>query len=153
MVCIGTGWPADCIKGVFAPWSPWSELESKRVAMTVASYFATLCLRLPCESERVFFKDVQFDDGSQPLRNKCHDNVDAWTTRNPQYRAVKGWAISGCVLDAHSVVCDEHGILWDITFPDLASRGILFIRHHGTEEEFMAREQAPITIRDPLRTS
>jgi hypothetical protein len=50
---------------------------------------------------------------------------------------VRGWVVNGCyVLDAHSVVCDQEGALWDITFPDLAENGVLFIRHFGTEEEF-----------------
>ena len=44
--------------------------------------------------------------------------------------------MSSCVLDAHSVVCDRAGTLWDVTFPDLAEQGILFVRHCGTEEEF-----------------
>ena len=44
--------------------------------------------------------------------------------------------MSSGVLDAHSVVCDREGILWDITFPDLAEHGILFIRHTGCDEEF-----------------
>ncbi len=106
----------------------------------VDTYFAALCRKVPDASERVSFLEVRFDDGSQPTRNKCHENVDRWVKNNPQYWAVRGWAVNGnggyYLLDAHSVVCDERGALWDITFPDLAAHGLLFIRHWGAADEF-----------------
>jgi hypothetical protein len=56
---------------------------------------------------------------------------------HPEFQAIKGWLVSGgYVLDAHSVVCDAAGALWDITFPDLADQRTLFIRHQGTDDEF-----------------
>lgn len=109
----------------------------------IDSYFDDLRKRLPDESERVFFKNLCFDDGSPLPRNRCHENVDRWVKSNPEHRAVRGWVVSGrCVVDAHSVICDRHGTLWDITFPDAAADGILFLRHRGTGEEFdRARNQ------------
>ncbi|HXR16026.1 MAG TPA: hypothetical protein VN777_07405 [Terriglobales bacterium] len=107
-----------------------------RIATWVDPYFADLCARLPAEAERVSFRQVSLE-GWQPQRNDCHENVDFLVQHNPRYKPVHGWAVSGCyVLDAHSVVCDQQGTLWDITFPDLAEYGILFIRHRGTEQEF-----------------
>lgn len=107
-----------------------------RIGSWIESYFADLCARLPAEAERVSYFEVSLE-GWQPQRNDCHGNVDFFAQHNAQYRPVRGWVVSGCyVLDAHSVVSDQQGTLWDITFPDPAGRGILFIRHRGTEEEF-----------------
>jgi hypothetical protein len=100
------------------------------------SYFDALCARLPDQAERVGFHPVA-PGGWQPKRNDCHANVKAFVEGNPEYRPVRGWVVNTWLLDAHSVVCDEEGTLWDITFPDLAAQGILFIRHDGTDEEFL----------------
>jgi hypothetical protein len=104
----------------------------------IDQYFEAFRRRLP-SAERVAFKEIGLRDGSWPIRNKCHDNVDAWVLANPHYRAVRGWVVTGGhILDAHSVICDQRGKLWDITFPDLAAVGFLFIRHRGTDEQFFS---------------
>jgi hypothetical protein len=106
---------------------------------SIESYFADLCARLPGETETVRFRDVRaFIEGWR--RNDCHGNVKALIANHPEYRAVRGWAVSGAhgayQLGAHSVVSDGEGTLWDITFPDLAEHGIRFLCHRGTEQEF-----------------
>jgi len=105
--------------------------------ISVDLYFESLLARLD-DAERVPFREVYLDHGIRPVRNECHDNVDAFIKSHLQFRAVRGWAVTaGCILDAHSVVCDEHGFLWDITFDSLPEPGLLFIRHRGTDEEFI----------------
>jgi len=83
------------------------------------------------------FRQVKFTDGTDPVRNKCHENVARWVDENPCHRSVRGWLISAgagasLLLDAHSAVTD--GISeFDIT-PLL--QPCLFIRHAGSDQDF-----------------
>jgi len=73
-------------------------------------------------------------------RNKCQENVNRWCFMREHFRhlRVTGWLISGdCVLDKHFVVDVGDGQLVDVTpMPDDAKR--TFLRHDGTEDEFLA---------------
>jgi hypothetical protein len=77
---------------------------------------------------------VNFLSGEEPAANKCHENVNRWIGENPQNTPVRGWLVSGLVLDAHSALAEPDGILFDIT--PLPMPGLLFLRHLGTEAEF-----------------
>ena len=100
-------------------------------------YFDDVVLRA-ATAKPVPFRTVKFVDGSEPDRNRCHDNVARCVDENPGHRAVRGWLISAgagdsLLLDAHSAVTD--GISeFDIT---PLSYPCLFIRHAGPELEFM----------------
>jgi hypothetical protein len=86
---------------------------------------------VPCEKVSLGDRD--------PARGECHRNVDAWIALHSENGAVRGWfyeeqTMSGTAkFHAHSVI-DRRGELVDITCPDA---GIPFIRHVGTEGEFM----------------
>jgi hypothetical protein len=78
-----------------------------------------------------------------PRPKYCHDNVDAWVSRSPQHKTVRGFVIfdlraflSLWQVQAHSVVELEDGSLIDIT-PSGVSQPYPFVRHTGTEEEFV----------------
>jgi hypothetical protein len=55
-----------------------------------------------------------------PMPNRCHDNAAAWVKAHPTWTVVHGWlpfgdTVGGAFFDAHSVVRDPAGTLWDIT--------------------------------------
>jgi len=79
---------------------------------------------------------VRFRNGDEPARNSCHPNVARWVTENPECTPVRGWLVSGGILDAHSVVADADGTVFDIT--PLNTPRLGFIRHLGTDSEFWA---------------
>jgi hypothetical protein len=58
--------------------------------MSIADYFAALCSRLSHDLEPVLFSAELFADGSAPIRNQCHDNVDRLAAEKAGYRAVRG---------------------------------------------------------------
>ncbi|TJV67884.1 MAG: hypothetical protein E5X76_31980 [Mesorhizobium sp.] len=82
----------------------------------------------------------------KPVPKHCHDNVDTWVSRSPEYSAVRGWVIFDQSRNplvprprvrfaAHSVIAAPNGTLLDITPADL-SQPYPFICHPGTTEEF-----------------
>jgi hypothetical protein len=82
-------------------------------------------------------RQVHFRNGETPRCRNCHSNVDTWVAENPKCKPVRGWlVISDGLLNAHSVVADTDGVLFDIT-PQPVS-GLRFFRHPGTESEFRA---------------
>jgi len=83
----------------------------------------------------VEIRPVAFKNGELPAANKCHENVARWLHENPKHVAVRGWLDSGGLLEAHSVVADDEGNLFDVTPRDARIR---FIRHNGRDEEFFA---------------
>jgi hypothetical protein len=84
----------------------------------------------------------------EPVVNQCHANATTWASNNDGWVAVRGWLVfdftnlfpvmpRGVRFNAHSVVQDPHGKLWDITPPaGPVSRRYPFFRHPGTDEEF-----------------
>lgn len=75
-----------------------------------------------------------------PVAARCHENAVAWVARHPGWSVVRGWlhvfgdADSGAMFDAHSVVRDDNGRIWDVTQDDCHS----FIAYDGPEEQFLA---------------
>lgn len=82
----------------------------------------------------VDFLPVSFRNG-KPRRNKCRENVDSWLEEHPDHEPVRGWFVtSGFLLDQHSVIADQDGVLFDIT--PLAVPRPPFLRYWGAEDEF-----------------
>lgn len=106
-------------------------------------YFARLAERTT-GGLRIQFRQVQHD-GWEPKLNDCHENVDYWTARRSDCKAVRGWlfwppdASGRWRFMAHSVV-EERGELVDITPIDSYTRrdDLLFLTHLGSDEEFEA---------------
>jgi hypothetical protein len=84
----------------------------------------------------------------KPSEGQCHRNVDWWVLNNPKSKAVRGWLVfdfhktsMGLLrlvrFTAHSLIEDEDGTLHDIT-PSKASQRYPFIKHEGSEEEFIS---------------
>jgi hypothetical protein len=85
----------------------------------------------------------------QPIEGDCHRNVDWWVYNHPNSKPVRGWLFFDFRMlrilggqpfvrfTAHSVVQDEDGTLRDIT-PSRASQRYPFIRHEGSDEEFIS---------------
>ncbi len=99
------------------------------------AYFKALC-KTSSNGVLVPYRAVCFRNG-KPTGSHCHSNVDTWVEENPQCKPVRGWLVSGGILDAHSVVESADGVLFDIT-PLSACRRPRFLRHPGTESEFQA---------------
>lgn len=84
-----------------------------------------------------------------PAPNRCHENVAAWVERFPLWTVVRGWLLIsqhdalGAMFDAHSVVRDEEGHLWDVTQNDVHQ----FLIHPGDEDEFMKQVEAGPWVR------
>ncbi|MBX9776900.1 MAG: hypothetical protein K2Y71_21175 [Xanthobacteraceae bacterium] len=83
------------------------------------------------------------EPGWHPQPKYCHYNVVAWVYRNPQHKHGKGYLVFDFrpllrerLIQAHSVVELEDGSLIDIT-PSHASQSYPFVRHIGTDEEFV----------------
>lgn len=78
----------------------------------------------------------------RPRPNKCHENVSFAVSRDPRYKAVRGWIaadyrdIGVMKFFAHSVLEAPDGHLIDIT-PNPARWQYGFIRHDGTDEDFV----------------
>jgi hypothetical protein len=104
-----------------------------------------LILKALCErrlsSILVPLRGVRFSNGEEPGYNVCHLNVARWVKENRECTPVRGWLDSGGILDAHSVVADAYGTLFDIT--PLQLPGLRFVRHLGTENEFWALVKCP----------
>jgi hypothetical protein len=99
-------------------------------------YFDDVVLRA-ATARPLPFRHVKFIDGTDPIWNRCHENVSRWVDENAGHRPVRGWRTSAgdkssLLLDKHSAVTD--GISeFDITpspYP------CLFIRHAGPDVEF-----------------
>jgi hypothetical protein len=80
-------------------------------------------------------RSVAFKNGERPEANKCHENVERWVEENPDCVAVRGWLDSGGLLDAHSVIADADGRLFDIT---RRNPRLLFVRHEDGDGDFFA---------------
>jgi hypothetical protein len=92
--------------------------------------------------------DGSAPDGWKPRPNLCHDNVDVWIGRSPEYQAVRGWVVFDFSTNplfhaspfvrftAHSIICAPDGKLWDITPQPHVSQRYPFIQHSGTNEDF-----------------
>jgi hypothetical protein len=81
--------------------------------------------------------------GWVPTENQCHGNVDYWVLNNLGSKSVRGWlyfdfrpVLCFVKFTAHSIVQDENGALVDPT-PSRASQQYPFIRHPGTDDEFI----------------
>ena len=83
-------------------------------------------------------------DDWKPRPNFCHDNVDVWVGRIPEYQAVRGSAVFDFSTNplvpnpfvrftAHSIICAPDGTLWDITPQPHVSQSYPFIHHPGTQ--------------------
>ena len=84
----------------------------------------------------------------KPSDHECHRNIDWWVNNHPKTNAIRGWLLfdfyktsMGLLrlvrFTAQSLVEDEDGTLHDIT-PSRASQRYPFIRHNGSEEEFIS---------------
>jgi hypothetical protein len=72
--------------------------------------------------------------------NNCHDNAARWVAEHPEFEVVRGWLLwpqagPPYLLHAHSVVSGPAGLM-DVT--PLRELGLHFLRHEGSEEEFLA---------------
>ena len=101
-------------------------------------YVIALCAKLS-EAAPVAQKRVKFRNGDEPGSNTCHENVERWVREHPECASVRGWLVSGLILDAHSVLAEPSGSLFDIT--PLSIGGLPFLRHCGSEGEFWAVAQ------------
>jgi hypothetical protein len=69
--------------------------------------------------------------GFEPVRPKCHDNVNRWCEENPRHRPLRGWLVTSTL----SVVDRGPGGLLDIT--PLGDRSdSYFLPHDGSQDEF-----------------
>jgi hypothetical protein len=102
-----------------------------------SSYFRELRARRS-EAKPVEFRQVRFNDGTEPEFWKCHDNVARWVNEDPDYLVALGWLLAsgGLLLDRHSVVRGPDGTLFDLT-PMHGPRPP-FLEHRGTSEEYDA---------------
>ena len=77
-----------------------------------------------------------------PALNDCHLNVSTWCKHSQGYAAVRGWLyfdfldqLPFVLFNAHSVVRDAEGKLWDIT-PSQASQPYPFLEAEEPEAEY-----------------
>ena len=77
-----------------------------------------------------------------PAPNNCHANVSTWCENMPEYTAVRGWLyfdfldhLPHVLFNAHSVVRDPDGKLWDIT-PSQSSQSYPFLVAEEQEAEY-----------------
>ena len=76
-----------------------------------------------------------------PAQGECHANALAWVRRHPDHEVVHGWLYimgqpgSDAVFEAHSVVSDCEGLLWDVT--KLHGTDHIFLVHDRDAEEFL----------------
>lgn len=95
----------------------------------------------------------------QPRLHRCHENVQEWVARHPQFQHVLGFFVAnrypisdGTLVIAHSAVADADGTLCDITPSELDVR-FPFVQHLGTLEEFdliAARETFTLEVPNSL---
>lgn len=84
-----------------------------------------------------------------PAQSCCHQNAAAWVERFPSWEVVRGWLliadddVLGTIFDAHSVVRDLRGDLWDVTQKDEHR----FLIHPGDHDEFMKQVEAGPWVR------
>ena len=78
----------------------------------------------------------------KPVKNDCHANVSTWCKNREGFQAVRGWlyfdlnnVMPIVLFNAHSVVRDEHGQLWDIT-PTKATDTYPFLIAEESEEAY-----------------
>ena len=82
------------------------------------------------------------NDDWTPSKNECHANVTDWCEHYLGHKPVRGWLyfdfdnlLPIVRFNAHSVIENENGELFDIT-PSKASQRYPFIRAEESEEEF-----------------
>jgi hypothetical protein len=95
--------------------------------------------------------DVAIEGAWKPIANRCHESATTWAANNDGWVAVRGWLVFDYTalallvpnlprvvrFNAHSMVQDPDGKLWDITPPGgPVSQDYPFFRHPGTDEEF-----------------
>jgi DNA-directed RNA polymerase subunit RPC12/RpoP len=84
-----------------------------------------------------------------PIPNRCHQNAAAWVERFSSWEVVRGWLliaehdVLGTTFDAHSVVRDAGGVLWDVT-QKVEHR---FLVHPGENDEFVKQVEAGPWVR------
>jgi len=78
----------------------------------------------------------------EPAENDCHANVTTWCANAQGFEIVRGWlyfdmadTLPFVLFNAHSVVRNPEGQLWDIT-PQRATRPYPFLAAEETEEEY-----------------
>jgi|SRR6266496_2328791 len=121
-------------------------------APTRPEYEESIC-RLLWQAKPLLFREVSFADGSVPLRNRCHDNVERWVKENSGATVVGGWVTYADFglsigLTAHSVVQGTDGQLFDITpLADERVRDTMrFVPHLGDEQLFLSMKGSNIFI-------
>lgn len=87
-------------------------------------------------------------DDWEPIPHHCHENADRWVDEHPAWRVVRGWLIVlddgvSALFDAHSVVRDPLGQLWDVTQSEVSR----FVIHTGREDEFMKKVKSGLWVR------
>ncbi len=77
-----------------------------------------------------------------PKENLCHENVTTICHHSPSYTPVRGWlyfdlegALPYVWFNAHSLVRDDSGIMYDIT-PSKATQQYPFIEAEESEQEY-----------------
>jgi hypothetical protein len=117
-----------------------------------AKYEKSVCQRLAL-AKPVPLREVLFADGSEPEKNRCHDNVDRWVRENSGASVMRGWVnymptVNGIMLTAHSVVRDADGKLFDITSlaDERVRPAMRFVPHIGDEQLFHSTKESSIFI-------
>lgn len=78
----------------------------------------------------------------KPVENDCHANVTTWCANAKGFEIVRGWlyfdmanALPFVLFNAHSVVRNPEGELWDIT-PQRATHSYPFLAAEEQEAEY-----------------
>lgn len=87
-------------------------------------------------------------DDWEPIPHHCHENANRWVHEQRAWRVVRGWLIVlddgvSAMFDAHSVVRDPLGQLWDVTQREVSR----FVIHTGREDEFMEKVKSGLWVR------
>jgi hypothetical protein len=87
----------------------------------------------------------------QPLPNECHQNASTWCANTEGFTVVHGWLyfhfeglLPFVLFNAHSVVRDARGQLWDIT-PNAASQPYPFLIAEESAQEYAQLVQSGAT--------
>lgn len=92
--------------------------------------------------------------GWSPQVGECHANAEVIARLDPSWAVVHGWlcvgGAGGAIFNAHSIVADQDGKLFDFTPADPLVRDDerWFIRHPGSDDDFerlvIKRKQAQL---------